>query len=270
MAWVSENSNSAIDSYTCSIIVPAGGYTAGHLLVMGVGTSLSQPLTVSATDTRGNTWIADQYALEQDPGLAGKGTCHQLHCRIMTNLEQGDEITVSVATTPAPPARLVCVVEYFDDSVTHADVGSGNSSQSVQNRDISSGVTSTTSSADQLVVGVVALINSGRTFTAGTGFTAGEKIVSTAGTGNRAAVMQWKYVTGQGPQESYGTVDANAYWAATVQTYALGEVGSERSGLAKVWTGDAWEQKPAKVWNGTDWQPHEMRAWDGADWRKAK
>lgn len=271
MAWVSEVSGSAIDSPTCVVTVPAGGYPVGTLLVMGLGSS-KELADLVVSDSRGNSWTLDQSAHEQDPAALGKGSVYQLHCRIVTTLLPGDNITVAMTSLPAPPARSICVVEQFDDSIDYADVGSGHSSAGVQSKNITSGVTTTTTSANQLVVGAIILNNSGRTLTPGSGFTAGAKIVSNAGTGDRAVVLQWAYATQQGAKESYGTVESNAYWAATVQTFAIGmgAPSDGRSGLAKVWTGTEWRQYPAKVWNGAGWIKHDMKSWDGNDWRKAK
>lgn len=269
MAWVSETGATAIDSSVLTVTVPSGGYAAGAFLVAGVGTS-NLPTSVTLSDTRGNVWSADIAAYEQTEGITGKGSAYQFHTVVTTALQAGDSITVTFVSSPVPPARSIGVIECFDDDISGVDVASAHTTEGVQQKDITSGATPSTASPNQLAVGVIALNNSGQTTSPEGGYVSGSKYVTSAGSGNRAIIMQWKYISSIGIQEMVATCSASAYWAATVQTYALGEVGSDRSGLAKVWTGDAWEQKPAKVWNGTDWQPHEMRAWDGADWRKAK
>lgn len=35
----------------------------------------------------------------------------------------------------------------------------------------------------------------------------------------------------------------------------------------KVWTGSAWEKKPAKVWNGSAWVEKPMKVWTGSTWK---
>jgi len=37
-------------------------------------------------------------------------------------------------------------------------------------------------------------------------------------------------------------------------------------GLIKVWSGSAWEAKPAKVWGGLSWDIKPLKFWDGAQW----
>jgi hypothetical protein len=43
-----------------------------------------------------------------------------------------------------------------------------------------------------------------------------------------------------------------------------------RSGRPKVWSGSAWNPKPAKVWNGTAWVEKPMTAFDGTDFVDSK
>jgi hypothetical protein len=43
-----------------------------------------------------------------------------------------------------------------------------------------------------------------------------------------------------------------------------------RTGKPKIWSGSAWESKPAKSYNGTIWSPHSMNGYDGTEWVASK
>lgn len=47
---------------------------------------------------------------------------------------------------------------------------------------------------------------------------------------------------------------------------ALSSGGPVIAGLVKVWSGSAWQEKPAKVWSGSAWVQRPVKHWDGAAW----
>lgn len=49
-------------------------------------------------------------------------------------------------------------------------------------------------------------------------------------------------------------------------TVNVANTGNNNSGVAKVWTGSAWEQKAVKAWNGSTWEEYNHKRWDGSTW----
>ena len=42
--------------------------------------------------------------------------------------------------------------------------------------------------------------------------------------------------------------------------------GAPAGGLAKVWTGAEWAEKPVKVWTGSEWAQKPVKFWNGSAW----
>jgi hypothetical protein len=214
MAWVSEASGiSNTFGVTCTITVPAGGYATGHFLVLGIMIPNSTIPDMTVSDPGSNTWTTDQSI-----GVGTSGSAYQISCVVTSALSSGDTITI---TSSQGIARFACVLEEFDDTVIGPDVGAtGNNGGSTS----ASPTTSTTAATSQdleLLVGTLGVASPMRVYTPGAGFTVGSYIVSTNGSGDRAVVIQWKYLSSIGTQVSDGSLDVGALYCALVESYKM-------------------------------------------------
>jgi hypothetical protein len=245
-------------STTCAVTVPAGGIPAGDLLVLGIETNATALPTVTVTDTAGNTWTLDGQIQ-----TASSGSTHQFRAVLATALNAGDTITVTLA---AALSRIAVSVQHFDDGIIAVDNGAngnnGGASSSFPTTDIFG-----TTHADALIVGTMGIVSAARTFTAGTDYTAGTKVATTNGSGDRAVVMQWQYVSAIDDYVSNGTFNTGSLYGAIARAYALGDPGDPGgTGKAKVFVGGAWTAHPFKTWNGTAWQTRTAKRWNGTTW----
>jgi hypothetical protein len=197
--------------------------------------------TVTVADPRGNTWT-----VAASVNAASTTTLHLFVCRVATALLVGDVITVTSGTSVT---RMAVGVEDFTDTTYGADKTATNTGSSAS---LSSGVTAATIQANELIVGAFALTNSGRTFTAAGSFTAATKVVSSGGSGDRAVVVEWKYVTSTGTQEATGTLNSSGGYAGAVAT--LKSV-NDAPGVTAL---------TAYEWNGTSLVALTPYRWTGA------
>jgi hypothetical protein len=49
-------------------------------------------------------------------------------------------------------------------------------------------------------------------------------------------------------------------------TGQVGMVGTNTSGVLKVWNGFWWQDRPIKVWDGSSWVVKPVRYWNGTNW----
>lgn len=262
MAWVKEASGFvSATSATCTVTVPAGGFPAGHLVIVGavavVSGAANPNLTV--TDSKGNTWVNDRTIAP----ITGQQTyVIQASTVVTSTLNAGDTITVTGAGNT--PNRIAVTVQEFDDFITGKDTGSTNDNTGVSSSAVNSG-SFTTTNANNLLVNVVGLVSASRTPTAGTNYTLGTKVATSGGTGDRAVYAQWRYVTATGTFTTSSTLSAGSIYGSLGQGYVYG-VAPVRSGKAKVWDGSAWVSHPVKVWNGSAWVDHQIKGYDGTQW----
>jgi hypothetical protein len=264
MAWVKEvSAATGITTPTVSLTVPAGGFPAGHFLVLGivlVVSGVADP-AVAVSDSKGNTWITDRSIQP----ITGQATyVLQSSLVVATTLNAGDTITVNAPGNT--PNRYAVTLQEFDDVVASKDAGSTNDNGGASTASLTSG-SFTTANANNLIVNIVGLVSSARVFTPGINYTGGTKVVSTAGTGDRAVVAQWRYVTSTGTFTTPGTLNTGSVFGSTAQAYSL---GAARSGKAKVWDGSAWVSHPVKVWDGSAWVAHPAKGYDGSSWVTGK
>jgi hypothetical protein len=169
--------------------------------------------TMTVSDPGSNTWNTDQSI-----NAGTSGSAYQISCVVTSALSSGDTITI---TSSQSNARFACVIEEFDDIVTGTDVGATGNSGGVSDATPTTSFTATTSQADELLVGVMGIVSPARIYTPGAGFTGGTDIVSTAGSGDRGVVVQWKYLTSTGTQRSNGTFNSASIYGATVEAYKI-------------------------------------------------
>lgn len=240
-----------------------GTIPAGDSLVVSVVTlSTGGPnMSISASDSKSNVWTH----LATEVVGATFTSAHLAYCRVTTELTSSDTITITYPLSTT--SRSAISVAQFNDVLTH-DVGEGGNSDT-STTVLVTDPTAVTAEASELVFGAFGLVNAGRVFTATNGFTGLTKLVSDGGSGNRAIVPEYKYVGTTGAQTANGTLDVGGTWAGLVQTFTLAAAPS-RSGMPKVWNGNAWVQQSAKVWNGSSWVEHRMKSWDGSSWIDSK
>ncbi len=257
---------SGFSASSITVPVPGGGIAAGHSLVISVVALTNVAPTVSsvaASDTSGNSYI---FLADTLQGVTLQTTnVSMLYCNVTSALQAGDVITL---TPDRSISRMAASVYEFDVVLTpdtHAVAESGDNTIT----SLVIGPSPTTAANDEIVVGAFALVNAGRTFTVGAGYADGTKVVTTAGSGERAIVAEYKFVSTTGPQTADGTLNSNGYFAGALQTFTYADAAA-RSGKAKVWDGTAWTSHSAKVWDGTAWVAHDMKGWNGTAWIKGK
>lgn len=67
-----------------------------------------------------------------------------------------------------------------------------------------------------------------------------------------------------GTPYSFVSTDEDRDYAVPI-TY-LAVPGAAAAGRLKVWTGSAWDRKPAKVWSGSAWVTKPVKIWNGSAW----
>src|SRR5688500_15199840 len=197
--------------------------------MVSVVTASSALVTVTATDSRGNTYLRDH---ARQTSTSGGG--YQLRSKLTTALQPGDTINVTLS---APSAKTPVIVGVFDDDLAAHAAGSlvsaadsGGATSSVLN----SG--NFTPAVGDLLVGTVTMISAGRTFTADAGWSQSAKLVTTSGSGDRGVVQMWRYAASATPQAASGlfTAGGSALWGIMAEAYAL-DTGEVRSG--RLWLG---------------------------------
>lgn len=264
---------SHVVSATTTVTIPAGGITSGHALVLsiasltGTGTGIS---SFTASDSRSNSYSTG--VLRQHSGTTNPAnTVAVLYSNITTTLQAGDTITI---TPNANTSRLAVSVYEFDVTLT-VDQSATNDEADNSTTFMTSTASATTTTANELVIGAFGLINAGRTFTLGSGFSEGTKVSTANGSGDRAVVAEYKFVTSTGAQTATGTLNTSGFWEAAVLTFSYssgGGGGGPRSGTGKpkVWNGSAWVAHNAYSWNGSAWVAHKAKGWDGSNWVESK
>lgn len=205
----------------------------GKTIVISASSAVASLSAASAADNRpGSTNV---YFKDRDRQTTTSGGGHQLRCKVSTQLEIGDVITVtfSVAVSRAP-----VIVGVFDDEIAAHVVGSLGSaadSGAVTSSVLNSG--NFTPGVGDLLVGTVNMVSAGRTFTADAGWSQSTKLVTTAGSGDRGVVQVWRYAAAATPQAASGlfTAGGSALWGIMAEAYALA-TEEERSG--RLWLGD--------------------------------
>lgn len=242
----------------CTITIPAGGIPLGHLLVLGIGTNAAALPTITVEDSAGNTWSNDG-AIQ----VAASGSAHQFRAVVGAALAAADTITVTFA---AALSKCAVSVQQFTDGIIAVDNGAnGNNGGASSNTPTTASFSTTHAAA--LIVATIGLVSSGRILTPGSGYTAGTKVSTTAASGNRAVVMEWKYVTVIDAYVGNGTLDSSSLYGAVAKAYALGDPSAPGgTGKAKVFVGGAWTVHPVKTWNGTAWQQRVVKRWNGTAW----
>lgn len=205
----------------------------GKTIVISASSAVASLSLASAADNRpGSTNV---YLKDREIFTTGGGCGHQLRCRVTTQLEIGDVITVtySVAVSRSP-----VIVGVYDDVIAPHVAGSlGNAAAAaVTSSVLNSG--NFTPGVGDLLVGTVNMVSAGRTFTADAGWNQSAKLVTTAGSGDRGVVQVWRYAAAATPQAVSGTftVGGSALWGIMGEAYALDTGGPERSG--RLWLGD--------------------------------
>jgi hypothetical protein len=261
--------NHVSSSATTTVTIPAGGIISGHSLVLSIEFLAATGVTsVSGSDSRGNTYTSG--IVRQHSGTTNDNiSVGILYGNITTALQAGDTVTI----TPNLATNRVAVSVFEFDVTLTADQSAANDEGDNSQSSMTSTASPTTTTANELVIGAFALVNPGRTFTLGAGYSEGTKVVTTAGTSDRAVVAEYKFVTSTGTQTATGTLNISGFWVAAVQTFSYSAGGGgprAGSGKPKVWNGSAWVAHNAYVWNGSAWVAHKMKGWDGSDWIESK
>jgi len=220
----------------------------GKFLVVSVHDSASTALTVTCTDSRGNTYTKDLEFTDGNPA-AISGSVHQLRTKITTALQSGDVITV---TFSGAATRAVGMVGVYPDDISGRDpVGVGPSASSGATTSSSlATANATTTHAQDLLVGTVGLVSSARIFTPTNGWTANTKGISTSGSGDRGVQQVYKYVSSPGPYNCTGTLNSASLWGIGYQPYAVADPPPPTRSGRLYWyntVSGIWEPKPTLV-----------------------
>lgn len=245
----------------CVITVPAGGIPVGALLILGIGTNAATLPSITVTDDAGNTWTNDG-----DIQTAASGSTAQFRAVIGNDLAAGEHINVHFA---AALSKCAASVQHFDDGIIAIDNGAnGNNGGASSNTPTTASFSPTHASA--LIVATFGLVSAARIFTAGASYTAGTKVVTTNGSGDRAVVMEWQYVSAIDAYVANGTLNSSSLYGAVARAYALGDPGAPGgTGKFKVHPGTVgadFASHPAKTHNGTSWITHTAKRWNGTAW----
>ena len=193
------------------VTVPAGGIAIGDYLVLGVGTNaVSLPVT-TVTDSAGNVWSNDGETM-----AATSGSGHQWHTKVTSTLAAGATITVGFPSL----SRVAVQVLHFSDTITAVDAGATGNNGGVSSASPTTASFNTVA-ANCLIVGTLALVSSARILTAGAGYTAASKIVTLAGSGNRAVQMEYRTVAVAGAYVANGTLDSGSIYAMIGRAYEI-------------------------------------------------
>lgn len=204
----------------------------GKTIVISASSAVGSLSLATAADNRPGS--ANVYFKDREVFTTGGGCGHQLRCKVTTQLEVGDVITVTFSVSVS---RAPVIVGVFDDVITAHVAGSlgnaavGNVAGSVLN----SG--NFTPAVGDLLVGTVNMVSAGRTFTADAGWSQSAKLVTTSGSGDRGVVQMWRYAAAATPQAVSGayTVGGSALWGIMGEAYTIDAGLPERSG--RLWLG---------------------------------
>ncbi len=249
----------SVFTYAYPTAIPVGD----SLVVAACSLSGLDPIaTVSATDTKGNSWqtvITDQI---------GTTTCsvHMLCVTVTHAVTPADTITFTFSDYAT---RLAIGCAQFNDVLT-PDVNATGDNGGNSWTTLVTASTAQTAQAEELLFGAWGLINASRVFTATNGFTGLTKYTSNGGSGERAVVGQYKYVSSMGTYTANGTLSSSGSAGGIVQTFRVSATPPGRSGRPKVWSGTAWVGHDAKVWDGAAWTVQPAKGYTGTDWVDSK
>lgn len=194
-----------------SVTVPAGGLAAGHLAVVSFAID-GVSGTISASDTRGNSYAVAANAQYASPGTGNVRTVI-LYSVIGTALSAGDTITV---TYPSRTAKAMSVDEYSGvntpDAVSTA-TGAG-TAPSTGN--------ATTSDDNELLVAAFGVEGDAlEAFTAGGGFNATAEAGTTGGTAATNATVNpvYRIVSSTGTYAATATLGVSTDCARAIATF---------------------------------------------------
>jgi hypothetical protein len=251
MAFEAEYGPGILNASGLTFTIPITAAVAvGKFLVVSVHDASSTALTVTCTDTKGNTYTKDLEFIDGNPG-AGliSGSVHQLRTKVTTALVSGNVITV---TFSGAATRAVGMAAVYGDDISGRDpVGVGPSGNSGATTSSALATASaTTQHANDLFVGTVGLVSSARVFTPTNGWTALTKGISTSGSGDRGVQQIYKYVAAPGPYTATGTLNSSSLWGIGYQPYAIADPAPPARSGRLYWYNTAtgiWEPKPTLV-----------------------
>lgn len=211
MAHVREFSATAVTGKKITLTAPAA-IPAGHALLVGVECNPTSGVALDfvGSDARGNTGWSNQLSKQ----VTGQTMClNLLKCVVTRPISSGDTI---VMTTAATILRGIAICNEFDDSAvytttdTKLDAAAGASSASPTTGAF------TPTPANSLLVGFFGLVSPTRTPSAGSGWTQGAKVVTAVGSADRAAFMQWRYLTPASSVSCNASLDSGSIYGAEV------------------------------------------------------
>jgi hypothetical protein len=184
-----------------------------------IGTIVNDNNATVATFSFDDTTHANSYTTDVTKVDAGNNTVIVtiFSCRVTTQLNSGNTITITSTGTPSPVqrARWAVSVQAYDNILNpRLDKFTSNAATGAA---VSSGATATTTAANELVYGAFA--SGVRTFTAGSGFTAVTTLNTLAGSTERCLNAEWKYVTATAAQTATGTLSSSSVYAGAIATY---------------------------------------------------
>lgn len=237
---------SAASGSASSLVIPVTSAVAVGKLVVVSFAALLNTGTYVITDSRGNTYTVDDGVALFDIGVSGAYP-RQGASKLTTALQAGDSITITVSGgTPTRWAGVAGVYGLpanpaFGD--LEANEFAGTSSFAVPG--------DTTLRANALIVISHHMINTGRTPSAANGWTLGAKVVSTGGSGERAVVQAWKYITVPATvTETFLTYDTSGTGANLARVFEIPAAAL----IFKEYNGSSWvtlisKEQASSVWN---------------------
>ena len=236
----SPNVGASLPSVTSpSFTAPAGSL----LLCMAVarGGSAAMP-TIS--DSLGGTWTPITAG-----NVAGGGS---IRSRLFTKIADGAAQTVTVTSTGASQTAF-CVMQTASAEVVPSNI---------QMDTGASGARSLTMNAFGAGSGCIYLLcgGAGTTWGQPTGYA---ELFDGAPTTNTRLVGGFDVSS---PATTISTTPSGGTIDSTLYGIEIKEAAVAVTGLAKVWIGGAWAEKPAKVWTGLAWVTKPVKAWNGSAW----
>lgn len=193
---------------TLNTTLAAGKTIVGAVAVENGPTSTTNPV-FTISDTHGNTYSVDKQEFN-----SGTIAVAIFSCRVTTQINSGDVITISV---PGTRTKWLATLQAYDDLLASpVDQSASNKGNS---NPLSAGTTPTTTVANELVYAAFGM--GVRAFTAGSGFTASTQVATSAGSGDRALNSEWKYITSTGAQTAPATLASSSTYAGAVVTYKV-------------------------------------------------
>jgi hypothetical protein len=229
-----------------SLVIPVPrAVAAGNLVVVSFAALLSTG-TYSITDSRGNTYVVDDGPNDFGLGVAN-GYARQGASKLTTGLQAGDSITISM--TGGTPSRWAAVAGVFN---LPANASFGDVEALETDTDVLTGAPPvTTLRANALIVTSMYLVNTGRTVTPTAGWNMSTKVISTGGSGERAAIQFWRYVVAPTTMmENLASFDSSASVGDISRVFEIPAADL----VFKEWNGTSWVTLTAKEKTATVWQ----------------